>query len=138
MLEVADRMNAAYENKMKSDAAIIAEALMMSKTDGVSPTVIHQTVNFNQPVETAGDVAARMSRLNEELGMLLNGLWMVWGAVVLVWADVAQLIREETLRTKKCGHRWTHKDIIVWYDGRVEGWVSGSRQACKRVERLIS
>jgi len=40
MLEVVDRMNEAYANKMKSDAAIIAEALMMSKTDGVAPVVV--------------------------------------------------------------------------------------------------
>jgi len=71
MLEVADKMNEAYRNKMMSDAAVIAEAIKMTKADGVEPVVIHQTVNFNQPVESVGDTAARLARLNEELGAMI-------------------------------------------------------------------
>ena len=36
-------------------------------------TVVNQTVNFYEPVETAGDAARRIAQTNEELGALLYG-----------------------------------------------------------------
>ncbi len=39
----------------------------------IPPTVVNQTVNFNEPVESAGQAARRIQQVNEELGALLYG-----------------------------------------------------------------
>ena len=38
----------------------------------VPPTVVNQTVQFNEPVESPSQVARRIEQVNEELSVLLS------------------------------------------------------------------
>jgi len=82
MLAAGDAFYAAYKDKLRIEAEITQEvvesaiqvALSNARENGaLPPPTITQTVNFNQPIESAGDAAARLARLNEDLVTLLFG-----------------------------------------------------------------
>ncbi len=62
-IAAANQFQSGYQQRQQNSAA----------ASNLPPTVVNQTVNFNEPVESAGEAAKRVRQANEELGALLYG-----------------------------------------------------------------
>lgn len=70
----------AIQEQAASDAIAASEAFYSShanrqNAESTAPvtTVVNQTVNFNEPVDSAGENARRLQQVNEDIGSLLYG-----------------------------------------------------------------